>query len=369
VKRIKGTNNQGIRGGVFEKKHRDKMGTAIWLFGWLCSRQTKANGLVHGGTLFTYEMIAADMDETPRRVERWLWKLREEGYISVKHGLYKKLVIRILNQKKFPSRQRKFSENPDFHKHQQTADMNKIKSTPRGRNYIHPQGAELTTRNGGFNGEKRIEERTATKSLSVSAFEALGITLSLWTSFKGMRERIHRPIVPGAEDLIVKELIDLQANGEDPVQVIEQAIKTASFMLYPVRKEGAKNGHESFAEKRNRTNREGIAAGFRANLDGLDRANGRALPTGRLENKRGSLPGIIERSKFGGNRRGLSAGDADLGVHAHGCDDPECDSRSPVDRADTIDVAPVSGSESGGSGDHPGDSGEDGRVESETRDR
>ena len=117
------------------------MGPAIWLFGWLCSRQTRPNGLVHGGTCFTYKKIADDMGETPRRIERWLWKLRHEKYVEVKHGNYKRLVIRILNQKKYS----------DVPVRQKTADMTV--------NHIHPKTADRIPKNGGFNGEESIEER------------------------------------------------------------------------------------------------------------------------------------------------------------------------------------------------------------------
>ena len=346
---INGKKYQGLRGQICERKHREKMGVAIWLFAWLCSLQTKGNGLVHGGKGFTYKAIAEDMKETPRQIERWMWRLRREGYISVKYTAYKKLVIYVLNQKKFPSRQGKFQFDKES------------SSTQKSGGYESAKKRRITVpKSGGFKViEVKNEERQANESLTVSVFSTLGIPLSLWRDYKGMRERIHRPVVPGAEELLILELFDLQARGENPVAVLQQAIKTASFMLYPVRKEGAKNGNESFAEKRNRTNREGIAAGFGASLDGVDRTNGRSLPAGRFENQRGSVPRIIERSKFGGNRCGLPAGDADVGVHAHSCDDPECDSRSPVDRGDAIDANPVSGSESGGKGDRAGSPEED----------
>jgi hypothetical protein len=100
--------NSGIRGGIWDEKHRAKMGEAIWLFGWLIHRQTKQSygeGLVLRGMLLTYDAIAEDTGYPAETVRRWMRSLRDLGYIGVKHGSYKKLVIRIRNAKKLDDKQ------------------------------------------------------------------------------------------------------------------------------------------------------------------------------------------------------------------------------------------------------------------------
>lgn len=65
------------------------------------TRQTNDRGAVHGATFFTYADIGADMDESPRTIEKWMTVLKREGYIGIKYTVHRKLFITILNQKKF----------------------------------------------------------------------------------------------------------------------------------------------------------------------------------------------------------------------------------------------------------------------------
>ena len=92
--------NSGIRGGLFEKKHSDAMGEAIFLFGWLVTRQTKCDGLIFGGHAFTYGEISEESGWPVRTLERWMARLRSGGYVGVKHTAYCRMKIWILNPKK-----------------------------------------------------------------------------------------------------------------------------------------------------------------------------------------------------------------------------------------------------------------------------
>jgi len=74
-------------------------------------------------------------------------------------------------------------------------------------------------------------------SSSPTLMQKLGISLSLWADFKNMREEIKLPLVSGGENYILTELLDFQARGENPVAVLSQAIRTSSYVLYPVKKE------------------------------------------------------------------------------------------------------------------------------------
>ncbi len=93
------------------------MGSAVWLFGWLIHRQTtqrNGSGLVLRGKPLTYAAISEDTGWPPRTIRKWMAKLRETGYVDVKHSCYSHLVIRVLNAKKFGSRQLDFPQFPHY---------------------------------------------------------------------------------------------------------------------------------------------------------------------------------------------------------------------------------------------------------------
>ena len=71
--------NSGIRGALFEKKHSDAMGEAVFLFGWLVTRQTKPNGLVYGGHHFTYPEISEESGWPVRTLQRWMARLQTKA--------------------------------------------------------------------------------------------------------------------------------------------------------------------------------------------------------------------------------------------------------------------------------------------------
>ncbi len=75
----------GLKGGLFEAKHRKAMGEAIWLFGWLCMRQSQVNesgeGLPHYGNPLTFSEIAEDTGFPASTLRKWADKLTLAGYI------------------------------------------------------------------------------------------------------------------------------------------------------------------------------------------------------------------------------------------------------------------------------------------------
>jgi uncharacterized protein YdaU (DUF1376 family) len=116
------------------------------------------------------------------------------------------------------------------------------------------------------------------KTPNLTVMQKLGVPLSLWRSFSGMREKIHRPIAPGAEDLIFTELIEFQQKGFDPIEILEQAIRTSSYTLYAPNGKGKGNGsHESFAEQRSRKSASAIETVL-GRLEKTPRDIHRALP-------------------------------------------------------------------------------------------
>jgi len=95
--------NAGLRGALFEAKHYERMGAAIWLYGWLILRQTRqegATGWVLGGKPIAYREINEETGFEPRTLERWMRVLRRGGYIETTTAPTG-VVVRITKAKKF----------------------------------------------------------------------------------------------------------------------------------------------------------------------------------------------------------------------------------------------------------------------------
>lgn len=104
--------NAGLRGVLFESRHYERMGSAVWLFGWLVLRQTHQSGSVGwvlGGKPVTYREIEEETGFNCRTLERWMQTLRRHGYIET-DAEQGGVVIRIAKAKKFPQTPRNFAE-------------------------------------------------------------------------------------------------------------------------------------------------------------------------------------------------------------------------------------------------------------------
>ena len=79
--------NTGLRGVLFEAGHYARMGSAVWLYGWLVLRQTHQSGgigYVLGGSPLTYREIEEETGFNRRTLEAWMRALRREGYIETR---------------------------------------------------------------------------------------------------------------------------------------------------------------------------------------------------------------------------------------------------------------------------------------------
>jgi len=93
----------GLRGVLFEARHYARMGSAIWLYGWLVLRQTHQSGTVGwvlGGAPVRYREIEEETGFNRRTLERWLSALRREGYIETT-AAQEGISIRITKAKNF----------------------------------------------------------------------------------------------------------------------------------------------------------------------------------------------------------------------------------------------------------------------------
>jgi hypothetical protein len=97
--------NSGLNTGLFEEKHRRALGEAVWLYGWLVGSQTRRNGLVHGGSIFTYKTLHQKTGYGVRTIEKWLKRCEAQGYVRIEHTNYKMMRIWILKQKKYRTKQ------------------------------------------------------------------------------------------------------------------------------------------------------------------------------------------------------------------------------------------------------------------------
>src|ERR1700735_41409 len=102
----------GLRGVLFEARHYARMGSALWLYGWLVLRQTHQSGSIGwvlGGAPVRYREIEEETGFNRRTLERWLSTLRREGYIETS-AAQEGVRIRIMKAKKFPQAGRKSAE-------------------------------------------------------------------------------------------------------------------------------------------------------------------------------------------------------------------------------------------------------------------
>lgn len=94
--------NIGLRGVLFEARHYERMGSAVWLYAWLVLRQTHQTGdtgWVLGGAPVSYREIEAETGFNVRTLERWMSTLRRHGYIHTE-AVMGGLIVRITKAKK-----------------------------------------------------------------------------------------------------------------------------------------------------------------------------------------------------------------------------------------------------------------------------
>lgn len=108
--------NTGLRGVLFEARHYERMGSALWLYGWLVLRQTHqtgSTGWVLGGAPISYKEIEEETGFNIRTLERWISRLRREGYIETEPAP-SGFIVRITKAKKHYREAQKFaSASPD----------------------------------------------------------------------------------------------------------------------------------------------------------------------------------------------------------------------------------------------------------------
>jgi hypothetical protein len=93
-----------IAPGRVDGIHVERMGQAIWLHDFLIDHQTSADGRVNYGRPISYQWIVDRFANPPpvRSLQRWMSKLKFEGYISARRLSWGQgIVVRILKAKKW----------------------------------------------------------------------------------------------------------------------------------------------------------------------------------------------------------------------------------------------------------------------------
>jgi len=224
--------------GLFRKEHRDRLHEAVYLFGWCCGRQTRRNGLVYGGKGLSYEEIGEEMGESPYTVRNWVRVCKKEAYIEVKYTLYKRLVIRVLNQKKYTSKQ---LDLPISHR---PVEVHKEKS-------IRPPGTDMPDLRRSIIPRQEVHSRmnlsmTYTETPELERATPGGIAglipLPLWRDFVEVRKQKHKPTTDAAVLVITRKLLEFQSAGDDPITVVEQSVVNHWADIFPLKKENVANG-------------------------------------------------------------------------------------------------------------------------------
>ncbi|MGH9865357.1 MAG: hypothetical protein ACRD4H_08085 [Candidatus Acidiferrales bacterium] len=149
--------NCGIRGGLWDEAHLERMGPAVWLFGWLVHRQTREHngvGLVLGGSALTYKIISEDTGMAVRTLKRWMARLGRSGYVRVKHTTYKRMIIQITKAKKFGPQQLGFPQN-SFFAQKSKGPLPALESGSKGPMVAHPRKEYRE-----YKSERQINNRT-----------------------------------------------------------------------------------------------------------------------------------------------------------------------------------------------------------------
>lgn len=195
-----------IWSGLFKKKHWDKMGNAIWLFGMLIDKVTKeenGEGYVLGGKPVNYYDFKKEMPVTRKQYNRYMQILRDEGYIHTRKSA-RGLTIVIHKSKKFVSRSR--DKNVPTIPHEGTIlSPGRDKNVPTAGTKMSPPIRDNTvdiTKTGNLLSEKKLQRYFAClKCQSVIMIEdneytdqVISSPQGLCSGFQGKSDLSHEPM-------------------------------------------------------------------------------------------------------------------------------------------------------------------------------
>lgn len=213
--------NSGIRGGLWDDAHLERMGPAVWLFGWLVHRQTRERhgiGLVLGGSPLTYQIISQDTGMAIRTLKRWMTRLVRGGYVRITHTTHMRMVIEIAKAKKFgpqqlgfPQKQFTFPQRPFFAQNS-IVPLPALKTASKGP-LLAPENVAPTTQVAG-NATTCAEPRTSHREFHSERKETGSRPAESFTPANHLHPRAYP--IPNSENSTAnaKTLRDLRLRGE-----------------------------------------------------------------------------------------------------------------------------------------------------------
>ena len=239
--------NIGVHDGIIDKKHVDSIGRSpLSLYLWCLRHQTRPNGLVLGGSPITYKRINERLGQNERTLKRWMFCLRENGYIEVTYLSYKMMRIRVLKPKKFNFKQMPLPMNE--------SDKSVPKKPVKRDTFGQINRTDLSLDHDKSVTSKQsviMRETEATTTPAMPEGIAALIPLATWLEFVAMRKSIRKPLMPGGAELLLRKLLELQAVGDDPVAVIEQSTLNGWAGVFPLK--GKANGATKSDQRAERT--------------------------------------------------------------------------------------------------------------------
>lgn len=159
-------------------------------------------------------------------VEKWMSELSPRivrFYIAAgrRYGFF----VNWLKHQQKRANKSKFPEPTEVEQNQDDSNCNQLQS--------NVLGIEIENRD-------RDRERAPTGAV-VSSVIPEWLDATTWLEFRRMRSRIRKPLTLHAENLLIKDLAQLRAEGHDPNMVVEQSIKRSWQGLFAV-VEGGKQG-------------------------------------------------------------------------------------------------------------------------------
>lgn len=204
--------------------------------------------------------------------------------------------------------------NCNARKHNKTVEEFRV-YTETQRFFGEGEGRQFVTRpkpKGVTPARSRVTNKTAkqpqmspepSEEPSLEPSEKPIVPVALWLAFVEMRKKIRKPLTDHGGELIRRELAKLQAQGHDPIEVLEQSIRNDWQDVFPVRGSNGARPTDSREQQRHERSQQAIenVLGHRSGLadrlrEGLSGGSERGTDSRLLRNAERPKAGIAAPS-------------------------------------------------------------------------
>lgn len=222
-------------------EHCRRIGSAIWVFLWCIDRVTRESdgkGLVLGDSPIKVERIAADLHLNERSIRRDLKRLAGR-YLEISRTPYG-LRIRVLNSQKFNIWRSGENVRTETERSDKSAGQIGRKCPERSgenvRSYKEDSAVDTA----------EDKDTKQARLLPRPVLLPTWIPVQPWKDFLEMRSKLRKPVTTQrAVELLIARLGKLRELGDDPRSVLEQSIENSWQGIFPLRREGRRNGASS----------------------------------------------------------------------------------------------------------------------------